>query len=304
MPLASHPRAPDKRPCIPSARLSAVGCWVLLALSLALSACGRPVEDKETQAREAAYKEKYAKAKALFEERCKTAGVVVKRTVKDVEGIELIKVRPKLEWWDKAYFDPMFEGAAMADEAQGDSYIASFLYWEFRNPHTPDRRGVIKPPGTKPGLNEEAPRMGYRYVDVRDQSGYQRWRYQAVRGLRDPEWLARASWAEDLERSPQSGKPAPFAIDYEDIVDPADRAYWVAGTRIKIIDQSNGEVIAQLTRYVWDPGFGGSTTGRWPWQHASSVGPDRVCPHDWGTRERVTRFFVDTILIPQQAEER
>ncbi len=143
--------------------------------------------------------------------------------------------------------------------------------------------------------------MGYRYVDVRDQSGYQRWRYQAVRGLRDPEWLARASWAEDLERSPQSGKPAPFAIDYEDIVDPADRAYWVAGTRIKIIDQSNGEVIAQLTRYVWDPGFGGSTTGRWPWQHANAR-ESQQCPISRGDLSYVTRYFVDSVTIPKMGD--
>jgi hypothetical protein len=58
---------------------------LVLALS-ALTACGKSQADKEAEAKEAAYREKYAKAEALFKERCKTAGVVIKRTVKDVEG--------------------------------------------------------------------------------------------------------------------------------------------------------------------------------------------------------------------------
>jgi hypothetical protein len=253
----------------------------------------------EAEARKAA-EERYAKAKALFEERCKTAGVVIKRTVGDVEGLELLKVRPLLAWRDKRYFDPMFEGAAMAGESQGDSYIASFLYNELRNPNTPERRGVIQPPDVPPGMNQEAPRRGYRYVDVRDEASGDVLRYRVVPGISDAERRQRRGWAKDLESAPRTAKPAPFAVDYEDIVDPADRALWVAGTRIKVIDQQTGEVIAQLTRYVWDRGFGGSSTGRWPWQHASAQGNE--CPYYLGTRLYETRFFVDTVLQPKQDE--
>lgn len=68
----------------------------------------------------------------MFEERCKTAGVVIKRTVKDVEGIELTKIRPPIPWAGKEYFDPMYPGAAMAGEMLGDYYIKQFLMSEFR----------------------------------------------------------------------------------------------------------------------------------------------------------------------------
>jgi hypothetical protein len=104
-----------------------------------------------------------------------------------------------------------------------------------------------------------------------------------------------------LSQQIASGTRPRYAVDYEDIVDPADRAYWVAGTRIKVIDQQTGEVIAQLTRFVWDSGFGVSTTGRWPWSHASSR-VDQQCPYTLGDRSHITRYFVDTVLIPKQDE--
>lgn len=61
----------------------------LVPVLLALTACGESVAEKDAEARSGVYREKYTRAQALFEERCKTAGVVIKRTVKDVDGIEL-----------------------------------------------------------------------------------------------------------------------------------------------------------------------------------------------------------------------
>lgn len=282
-------------------RLNAGRFLVAALIAIAISACGKSAEDKETEAREAAYKEKYAKAKALFAERCKTAGVIVNRTVKDVEGIELIKVRPTLAWGDKRYFDPMFAGAAMADEVSGDGFIASFLYSELRNPNSPGRRGMIQPPHVAPGLNQESSRPGYRFVDTSDPVTGELWRYRIVPGMTSDALRARGGWGKDLEHQVQRGTRTRYAVDYEDIVDPADRAYWIAGTRIKAFDQSNGEVLAQLTRYVWDPGFGVSTTGRWPWQHANSR-VNQKCPDSLGDRDYTTRYFVDAVLIPKQRD--
>ena len=41
------------------------------------------------------FKVRYDKAKALFDERCKTAGEKIYRTVENVEGVLLMKVRPE-----------------------------------------------------------------------------------------------------------------------------------------------------------------------------------------------------------------
>lgn len=150
-------------------------------------------------------------------------------------------------------------------------------------------------------MNQEAPRRGYRYVDVRDAASGEVLRYRVVPGITDAERRKRGGWAKDLEHAPRKSNPAPFAVDYEDIVDPADRVLWVAGTRIKVIDQQTGEVIAQLTRFVWDPGFSVSTTGRWPWDHADSR-ESQVCPRPFGDRGYTTRYFLDTVLIPRQGD--
>lgn len=262
---------------------------------MVLQGCGASaVIGPEAEARKAT-QERYLKAKALFEERCKTAGVVVKRTVKDVEGIELLKVRPTLAFGDKRYFDPMFDGAAMAGELQGEGYVWSFLRSEYRaKTYTNEQRGGLVRPERQVVQGDSPLRQGFRFVEVADPASKLRVRYSVP-------WNPKAGEYEGLSREAASGARPHYAVDYEDIVDPADRALWIAGTRIKIIDQQTGEVIAQLTRYVWDTGFGISTTGRWPWAHASSR-VDQQCPYMFGDRSHNTRYFVDTVLIPIQGD--
>ena len=68
--------------------------------------------DVDTGAIHYHFRNKLGLLKALFEQRCKTAGVVIHRTVKDVEGIELTKIRQPVPWGGKEYFDPMWPEAA------------------------------------------------------------------------------------------------------------------------------------------------------------------------------------------------
>jgi hypothetical protein len=76
----------------------------------------------------------------------------------------------------------------------------------------------------------------------------------------------------------------------------------VAGTKLRVINKENGEVIAELTRFVIDPGFGVSSTGRWPWSHASTR-RDQVCPSGANVPlGKDSRYFVDTVLIPKQGD--
>lgn len=269
-----------------------------LALALcALAACGKSQATKDAEAKAAAYREKYAKAEALFKERCKTAGVVVKRTVKDVEGIELTKIRQPIPWGGKEYFDPMFPEAAMAGENRGDDYIKQFLMSEFRAKSEPERRGTLAPHTYKPYQPAQPPLNGYRYIEYLDAKNGAR--YRCI-----PTWKpGDSNWVDGQHRCDRVSKSsARYALDYEDLVDPADRSLWVAGTQLKVMDKQTGEVIAELTKFVWDPGFGGSTTGRWPWQHADGR-DDRNCP---STRNQPnhsdSRYFIDTVLQPKQGE--
>jgi hypothetical protein len=89
-------------------------------ISLLFVACESEAE-RTAKADAQAHQDRYAKANALFRERCKTAGVVIHRTVKDVEGIELTKIRQPIPWGGKEYFDPMYPEAAMAGETRGVS---------------------------------------------------------------------------------------------------------------------------------------------------------------------------------------
>ena len=167
-----------------STHLRPRGAWSLglLAAALLLTGCESRA-DNNMKAADAAYREKLAKAQAVFAERCKTAGVVIHRTVEDVEGIELKKIRPKLEFGDKRYFDPMFDGAAMAGEASGDDYIRQMLFSEFRSQSEPTRRGSLNPPWFRAGPNATPVIDGYRFFEHVDLETGKRFRYSLEVGF-------------------------------------------------------------------------------------------------------------------------
>ncbi|GAA4332762.1 hypothetical protein GCM10023165_07510 [Variovorax defluvii] len=105
-------------------------------------------------------KAKYEAAKALFDERCKTAGPKIYRTVENVEGVLLLSLRPDDKAVNRA--NPNWPDAGLPDEAGGDAYIRSFLSRE----HHQDKRNLR-------GYLSYAPSdlPGYRYVDVLNEDG-------------------------------------------------------------------------------------------------------------------------------------
>lgn len=275
--------------------LGSWGLTWLLAGGLMLSACESEAQ-RAQKAKDSEFNVKYDKAQALFKERCKTAGIVIKHTVKDVEGIELTKIRQPIPWAGREYFDPMYPEAAMASEHRGDDYIKQFLMSEFRSQFSRSQRGGLGPHLTNNTHQLLPPTRGYQFVEYSDAAGT-RYRCQANWKTGESNWTSGQHRCDPIKVS-----AARYALDYEDIVDPTDRELWVAGTKLKVVDKQSGEVIAQVTRFVWDPGFGGSTSGRWPWQHANSAASQR-CPSD-ATQplHNDSRYFVDTVLIPKQGD--
>jgi len=83
---------------------------------------------REYQAKQDEFQARYNKAKAIFDERCKTAGEKIYHTVEGIEGITLLNV-PQ-EYTHALIEDPMWEGAALPHSGGGDNYIRSFLNWE------------------------------------------------------------------------------------------------------------------------------------------------------------------------------
>lgn len=236
----------------------AVGCVIALPVREARR------ERHQTKVVVDDYKERYAKAKALFDERCMTAGEKINKTVENVEGILLLKVRQY-----SPNEEQMAPGAAAAHEFFGDDYIRSFLWWE-RVGNETSSRALQQTPTAKPG---------YRYVEVLESSNSKRYRYSLQQDGK-------------LQRKEFSGSPTRYAVTFEDIAEPNDRRFWVAGSVIKVIDQDNNEVIAESTRYVLEPGQGSREGQRTPWLFA--VGCSRTASHgSYGTR-----LFVDQVLKP------
>ncbi len=269
----------------------------VLALCLATPAC-ESESTRQRKAEEQAYQEKYARAKALFEERCKTAGVAIHRTVKDVEGIELKKIRREVPWGGKEYFDPMWEDAALAGTSQGDEFIKDFLLSEVRLASHPDARFALRRPERKAQPGELPMRPGYQFVEHVDSADGVRYRYRLLYMSGTFENSREGAVARERSAAPQPR----YAFTYEGLVDPADRALWVAGVRLQAIDQQSGEVLGEMTRYVFDPGFGVSTTGRWPWQSAHTNSTTQCPSKSSEPFGHAHRHFIDTVLIPKRGD--
>ena len=92
---------------------------ILTALTLILvTACSTSRYGNDTPAG----REQLEQAKALFAEHCKTAGVKIYRTAKDVEGIFLIKIRPE----NYVFSDQYKMNDPYGRDLGGDGYIQTF----------------------------------------------------------------------------------------------------------------------------------------------------------------------------------
>jgi len=245
-------------------------------------------------------KERATKGKLLFEEKCRTvAGEKIYRTVPNVEGIVLLKIRPLKS--DHELADLYWPGAAFAIESSGDSYITTFLGYEYapgkfrsNEPQvvTPQERGYINTQRRRGGL------PGYRFVDVVDEKDGQRYRYVGrweERWLKDNTKYLKGDLWFSLEKSLATAPAPRFGVTFDDQVRAEDRALGVASSTIKVIDLETKEVLGQLTRYAWSPG-GPSNANPAPWLTAYK------CPGHAVGSDAATRKFVDQILIPNREE--
>ena len=251
-----------------------------------------------------AYRAKIKEAKALYEDRCKNvAGIKIYKTVPDVEGLLLMKLRPNRS--DRELADPNWPGAAFGGEFYGDSYIRSFLGYEYRgvdkNGVMSSVRGYINTDKRPDGL------PGYRWVEVIDPKDGQRYRYSGsdkITGKKDanafnvqlelkknPNYDMNVyNWS--LDKTPSPGKSPPrYGVTFEDHVIPEERALWVASSTVKVLDLKTDEVLGEMTRYAIS--YIHSPVRSMPWLNHS------ICPQmNVTSYAQSTRIFVDQILIP------
>jgi hypothetical protein len=229
----------------------------------------------------------------LFNQRCKTAGERIYRSVENVDGIVWMKWRSM--GTNKGQFtldDPY------GKDCSGDDCIKRLLR-------------VTKGAELNPEDATEHAR-GYRFVETIDPGDGQRYRYigviksVATRTTDEVEQYKRNSGGRDpglnvygfaLQRDPITSFTARFGIAWDDLSAQEDREHWIAGGALKAIDLQTNGVIAERIGYLIDSGQGSTAGFRDPWGWAQAYGPR--CP---GTAERTWNFSTRVLRLTKQRE--
>ena len=254
------------------------------------------------------YLAKIKEAEAYYKDKCeKVAGIKIYKTVPDVEGVQLMKIRPNRT--DRELADPNWPGAAFGGEAYGDGYITSFLGYEYRGV---DKHGVISKERGYIGTTKNPGGLpGYRWVEAIDPKDGQRYRYTGsdkVTGKKDPTAynvqlelkknpnydMNVYNWSLDKTPSP-SKTPPRYAVTFEDHVIPEEREMWVASSTVKVLDLKTDEVLGEMTRYAMS--YVHAPRYSMPWLNHS------ICPIMNMTGDTYsTRQFIDQILVPKKEQ--
>ena len=216
------------------------------------------------------YKQRYAKAKALFDERCKTAGEKIYRTVDGVEGVFLMKMR-----YDHFNLSNQYElDDPYGSDHYGDAYPASMLWGKG---------------GQTGDANYEW--FGYKSVVSKSASDSSLIKYSL--GPRQNDGSPK------ILKSTAAVAPQ-FGIAYDDLSSREDRDSWIAGSKLQIVDTKTGEVLAERIGWMFDSALGNTSGGRSPWAYAAY----NACPalpklHDRYPKQiGQTSFFARKVLKP------
>ncbi len=226
-------------------------------------------------------------AEQMFQAHCKTAGERIYKTVDNVEGIFLIRVRPeRVNYHDQFAMDDPY-----GSDVSGDGYIKNFL------------RGR-----TENGSLLEYPNANsYRYVEAIDPKDGTRYRYTgAVQDVVHTQSIliggdGRTRFTTRdfvLDRTPATRPTPRYGITYDDISTREDRKFWIAGSSLKVIDLQTNDIIAERVGYMMDRGQGNDSGGRSPWLlatfHACPAFPTDPGRHPLQIGQ--TRDFVERVL--------
>lgn len=237
---------------------------------------------------------RYATAKALFDERCKTAGEKINRTFQNVDGVVWLRWRPaSLSREQFAQDDPYGKDCSM------EGCILQLL-------RGADDLSAGKEPNSLPP-------SGYRFVETIDPRDGVRYRYTGVvKSVRDvpKEEFSRhvqstgTGAAPDgrflaLERVQIDRFSARFGLRWDDASTREDREHWIAGGSLKVIDLASDQVVAERIGYLIDTGQGSVSGHRDPWGWAKSHGPR--CP---ANQEKAVNFVAKIVQPARNGEQK
>lgn len=253
----------------------------------------------------AAEPSRIVRAEALFAERCKTAGEKIHRTVDNVDGIFLMKLRPEgINRENQFAMDDPY-----GSDSGGEAYLRGFFlesYLFANRDASAEMTEYIR-----------AHYSGYRYVEADDPKDGKRYRYTgAIRQVHikpsvlmgeDPNGKGFYTTQFVLDKVPVSSAPPRYGVTYDDISTREEREHWIAGSSLKVIDLKTNEIIAERIGYMMDRGQGSDSGGRGPWLMAAS----NACPRFGSEKPAIqglpgfsqqhgqTRTFVVKALKPQ-----
>lgn len=257
-------------------RTKVIGVLLVLGLFLSFPISGLVATKLESYA----FQKRYEVAAARFAERCKTAGEKIIRTVDNVDGIFVMKMRSDM---DTGHGNEKFaSGAAFFHESTEEFYLNSFLWFE-EDDRKDGQRGRIT------SLQTKTP--GYHYLDYVNPLDGTRYRYRVVAR---PEANYPNGTKYLTERSIATDHPPRYGVTFDDLVDPEDREHWIAGSIVRIIDLQSNQEIARHTRFAFDRGLGGQAAHRLLWASP------QYCPSFRQTGSFMTRHFVDRVLVPRK----
>lgn len=221
------------------------------------------------------YQKRYAVAKALFDERCKTAGEKIYRIADNVAGVYVIKPRIEpVNHGDQFKLDDPY-GYAGSEE----NYLKLFIRGR---PTIPIRIG---------GQIDPSNVVTYSFVEINDETGKGVYQYTTPMSKEESERLTRNGGSTvPIERVLLPARTARYGITWDDISTQEDRKHWIAGGVMRIIDLQSNSVMAEHVGYMFDAGLGNLSGGRSPWAMARN----NACP----LLNEMGFYFFDRVIRP------
>lgn len=221
-----------------------------------------PAKEMIAQAKRDAYaRDAWAYFKKLCDEK---SGEKIYKTYTGVKSVLVVKPLPPAT--DKDHYDQFWYGdpySASATSVRAKA-AASILTLDSRRPS-----GIQK---------------GLEFVELKNEIG----------GVVQYQRITRPPSNDKMASVDNIARPvSQFGISWEDISTPQDRKYWVAGSRLRVIDLTDNSIVAVRIGYFIEAGFGSKAGGRRPW--LTSRGPNTTCPPliggDYSDQWFVTKVF-------------
>ena len=225
-----------------------------------------------TQYIEQSKREAFAKeAWAYFKSKCDTlSGKKIYKTFTGVKSVLVVKPLPPAT--ETNLYDQYWYGDPYSDSTPWDrrGEQAAIRLASINAPITPTQsgRGFDFVESLVPSLGTEKKYVKYFFVDKSEKRQME-------------------SIVQPVSR---------YGLSWEDISKPEDRIFWVAGSRLKVLDLTDNSVIAERIGFYIEDGFGSNAGQRRPW--LASKRPQTTCPPTDDSFE--DRLFVLKVLNPNE----